>query len=56
MKEFQAKYNIQVKKIQCDNAGENHALKALCKKDGNSDTFEYKMVMLNKSLKRCLAE
>ena len=38
---MKAKYNIQVKKIQCDNADDDHALEALCKKEGNCVAFEY---------------
>ena len=39
-KELKAKYNIPIKKIQCDNAGENCALKSLCKK-GNDIAFKH---------------
>ena len=41
MKEFQEKYNIQIKKIWWENADENHAWEALCKKDRNGIAFEY---------------
>ena len=40
MKELKAKYNIEVKKICCDNADENCAFGALFKKEGNGITFK----------------
>ena len=61
VKKLKAKYNIQVKKIQCDNVGENHALDAMCKKDGNGITIECtapaipQKIVLNKGLQQCLA-
>ena len=41
VKELKAKYNIQVRKIPCDSTVQNHAVEALCKKEGNGVTFEY---------------
>ena len=37
---LKANCNIHVKKIWFDNAGENHAMKALCESDGNVISFE----------------
>ena len=40
-KGLKAKYNIQVIKIQCGNAGENCVLEEWCKREGNLLVSEY---------------
>ena len=41
IKDLKEKYGLQVKKLRCDNAGENQTLEAQCKDQGLGVIFEY---------------
>jgi hypothetical protein len=40
-KDIKIKYDIVVKKIRCDNSGENKVLQSMCEKEGLGIIFEY---------------
>ena len=63
IKELKAKYYTQLKKIQCDDAGDNHELEMLQKKGENDITFEHTVPGMpqqnghaEQSVQCCLAE